>query len=298
MSKTDIATGASVFSSISEDELARFWKVYLDRYDEIGDKATEELGAIPEFASLLAAVPADVATAQRRATLELLVGAMDNGDWKPYVSHLTEQGRIYGEIGLTFGSWFRAVGSVRRIMLPFLSEAYAGDPDELNAGVLGMDAFMDAAMSVIGSSYLLKKEATILDQQEAIRELSTPVLPVRDGLLILPVVGVLDSHRAYQLTHELLEAIRRTRSKVVVIDITGVPSVDSKVANHLIQTVEAAKLMGADAILTGLSPAIAKALVTLGVDLAKLRTMGDLQGGIALANELLGYRVVPLNGHE
>lgn len=298
MSNPDIATGASVFSSISEDELARFWKVYLNRYDEIGEKSTEALRAIPEFASLMAAAPADIATAQRKETLKILVSAMDSGDWKPYVSHLTEQGRIYGEIGLTFGSWFRAVGNVRRIVLPFLSEAYAGDPDELNAGVLGMDAFMDAAMSVIGSSYLLKKEATILDQQEAIRELSTPVLPVRDGLLILPVVGVLDSHRAYQLTHELLEAIRRTRSKVVVIDITGVPSVDSKVANHLIQTVEAAKLMGADAILTGLSPAIAKALVTLGVDLAKLRTMGDLQGGIALANELLGYRVVPVNGHQ
>jgi rsbT co-antagonist protein RsbR len=185
---------------------------------------------------------------------------------------------------------------MRRIMLPFLRDAYADVTDRFDAAVLGMDGFMDAVLSIIGSAYLAKKESTILAHQDAIRELSTPVLPVRDGLLILPLVGVVDTHRAYQLTQSLLEAIRRGRTKVVVIDITGVPSVDSKVANHFIQTVDAAKLMGADVIMTGLSPAIAKALVTLGVDLSKLSTVGDLQGGLVEAERLLGFRVERVGG--
>jgi rsbT co-antagonist protein RsbR len=154
-----------------------------------------------------------------------------------------------------------------------------------------MDAFFDVAMATIGTAYLVRKESTIEVQQDAIRELSTPVLPLRDGMLILPVVGVVDSHRAHQLTQHLLEAIRQSRATVAVVDITGVPSVDSKVANHFIQTVEAAKLMGTIVILTGLSPAIAKALVTLGVDLSKLNTVGDLQGGVEEAERILGYRV-------
>src|SRR5207248_5701002 len=101
--------------------------------------------------------------------------------------------------------------------------------------------------------------------QEAIRELSTPVLQVRERLLILPIIGVIDTQRARQLTEQLLRSIRANRAKVVVIDITGVPVVDTPVANHLVQTVEASRLMGATVIITGLSAEIARTLVTLGV---------------------------------
>jgi rsbT co-antagonist protein RsbR len=102
---------------------------------------------------------------------------------------------------------------------------------------------------------------------------------------------VLDSQRAKQLTDNLLHAIRANRAKVVVIDITGVAAVDSKVANHLIQTVAAAKLMGASVIVTGLSAEVAQSLVALGVDLSTLNTIGDLQGGLEDADRLLGYTV-------
>lgn len=125
-----------------------------------------------------------------------------------------------------------------------------------------------------------------------VRELSTPVLQVREGLLILPLVGVIDSVRARQLTEQLLKNIRTTRARVAVLDITGVPVVDSKVANHLVQTIDAARLMGTTGIITGLSAEIAQTLVNLGVDLSKLRTVGDLQSGIEEAEKLLGYRVV------
>jgi rsbT co-antagonist protein RsbR len=118
------------------------------------------------------------------------------------------------------------------------------------------------------------------------------VLQVRDRLLILPIIGVLDSQRARQLTEQLLGAIQKNRAKVVVIDITGVASIDETVANHLVQTVEASRLMGASAILTGLSSEIAQTLVDLGVDLGSMRTVGDLQGGLEEAERLLGYRVI------
>jgi rsbT co-antagonist protein RsbR len=121
------------------------------------------------------------------------------------------------------------------------------------------------------------------------------VLPVREALLILPIVGVIDPQRAHQLTGQLLRGVRANRAKVVVIDVTGVPSIDSTVANHLVLTVEAARLLGATAIVTGLSPEIAQTLVTIGVDLDKMRTVCDLRGGIEEADRLLGYRVTRVN---
>ena len=107
-------------------------------------------------------------------------------------------------------------------------------------------------------------------------------------------VGVIDSQRARQLTDQLLRGIRTNRAKVVVIDITGVAAMDATVANHLVQTVEASRLLGATVIVTGLSPEIAQTIVNIGVDLGKMNTVGDLQGGIEQAERLLGYKVVPL----
>jgi rsbT co-antagonist protein RsbR len=156
-----------------------------------------------------------------------------------------------------------------------------------------LDAYEPAANRIavtVGVSFVEERERVIREQQEAIRELSTPVLQVRDRLLILPIIGVLDSQRARQLTEQLLGAIQSHRARVVVIDITGVATIDLGVANHLVQTVEAARLMGASAIITGLSSKIAQTLVEIGVDLSTMRTVGDLQGGLEEAERLLGYR--------
>ena len=114
---------------------------------------------------------------------------------------------------------------------------------------------------------------------------------MRERLLILPIIGVLDTERARQLTEQLLLGIRTHRARVVVIDITGAPDVDAAVANHLVRTVNPSRLMGASVIITGLSPKIAQTLVTIGVDLSKMNTIGDLQGGLEQAERLLGFRV-------
>jgi len=172
-----------------------------------------------------------------------------------------------------------------------LFEKYHHDLDLLNRV---LDAYEPAANSIantVGVSFVEQRERVIRQQQKAIRELSTPVLQVRERLLILPIIGVIEAQRARQLTEQLLRGIRANRAKVVVVDITGVPAIDSAVANHLVQTVEASRLMGASVIITGLSSEIAQTLVTLGVDLSKMNAVGDLQGGIEEAERMLGYKV-------
>jgi rsbT co-antagonist protein RsbR len=118
------------------------------------------------------------------------------------------------------------------------------------------------------------------------------VLQIRDQLLLVPLIGVLDTSRARLLTEQLLTAIRTHRARLVVIDITGVAAVDSKVANHIFQTVAAVKLMGARTIITGVSSDVAEALVALGVNVDRLDTVSDLQGGLDEANRMLGVKLV------
>jgi len=203
MSTTQSAAAATAFAAIPEDYLRLFWKAYEESYDDVSARATEELLALPEFAAFANLVTEEESIVRREATRLMLSQAVDTGSWEAYAEDLVAQGELYGEMGLSFVSWFRAVSVVRTIILPYLVTVYGESTDDLVGAVLGMDAFFDVAMATIGNAYLLKKEATIKVQQDAIRELSTPVLPLRDGMLILPVVGVVDSHRAHQLTQHL-----------------------------------------------------------------------------------------------
>jgi rsbT co-antagonist protein RsbR len=183
---------------------------------------------------------------------------------------------------------------LRDVLARSLFAKYRADHPKL-ARIL--DAYEPAANRIaitVSVGFVQERERIIREQQEAIRELSTPVLQVRERLLILPIIGAIDPQRARQLTEQLLRGIRSNRAKVAVLDITGVPYIDSAVANHLVQTVEASRLLGATVIVTGLSPEIAQTLVNISVDLAKMTTVGDLQGGIEEAERRLGYKVLPL----
>lgn len=183
---------------------------------------------------------------------------------------------------------------LRDVLARSLFKKYQSDMALLNRVLDAYEPAANRIANTVAVGFVQERERVIRDQQEAIRELSTPVLPVRERLLILPIIGVIDPLRARQLTEQLLRGIRLNRAKVVVMDITGVPTIDTKVANHLVQTVEAARLLGATAIVTGLSSEIAQTMVNIGVDLGKMNTVGDLQGGIEQAERLLGYKVVPI----
>jgi len=170
---------------------------------------------------------------------------------------------------------------------------YQDNVEKLNRILDSYEPAANRIANTVAVGFVEERERIIRQQQEAIRELSTPVLQVRERLLILPIIGVIDPQRARQLTEQLLRAIRANRAKVVVIDVTGVAAMDSGVANHLVQTVEASRLLGATVIVTGLSPEIAQTLVTIGVDLSEMATVGDLQGGIEEAERLLADRAAP-----
>jgi rsbT co-antagonist protein RsbR len=183
---------------------------------------------------------------------------------------------------------------LRDVLARSLFAKYQNDFEKLNRILDAYEPAANRIANTVAVGFVQERERVIRQQQEAIRELSTPVLQVRERLLILPIIGVIDPQRARQLTEQLLRGIRSTRAKVVVIDITGVAAMDATVANHLVQTVEASRLLGATVIVTGLSPEIAQTLVNIGVDLGKMNTVGDLQGGIEQAERVVGYKVVPL----
>src|SRR5438477_4808014 len=183
---------------------------------------------------------------------------------------------------------------LRDVLARSLFKKYQADFGLLNRVLDAYEPAANRIANTVAVGFVQERERVIREQQEAIGELSTPVLPVRERLLILPIIGLIDRQRARQLTEQLLHAIRTNRAKVVVMDITGVPAMDSNGANHLVQTVEASRLLGATVIVTGLSPEIAQTLVTIGVDLRTMHTVGDLQGGIEEAERLLGLEVVPV----
>ena len=137
------------------------------------------------------------------------------------------------------------------------------------------------------SARIVERERTIALQQEAIRELTTPILQIRDRLLLLPIIGMIDTARTRDLTTALLNAVREKRAKVVVLDITAVEMIDSKVAQHLLQIAAAVRLMGATMIVTGISAAVAQTVVGLGIDFSSVNTVSDLQLGLHDAERIL-----------
>ena len=180
---------------------------------------------------------------------------------------------------------------LRDVLSRALFEKYHHDSSILNRVLDVYEPAANRIANTVAVGFVQERERVIRQQQHALLELSTPVLQVRERLLILPIIGVLDAQRARQLTEQLLRGIRTHRAKVVVIDVTGVPEIDEGVANNLVQTVDASRLMGASVIITGLSSEIAQTLVTVGVDLTKVDTSGDLQGGIEEAERRLGFSV-------
>ena len=249
-------------------------------------------------AKLLTAMSKEEVFAEATSVYDNYVEALETGTFEAlqaYARNLSE--RIIPR-GVQTDEVVGIVLLLRDVLARSLFGRYHADFDKLNRI---LDAYEPAANRIaitVAVGFVQERERTIREQQEAIRELSTPVLQVRERLLILPIIGVIDPQRARQLTEQLLRGIRTNRARVVVIDITGVAAMDSNVANHLVLTVEASRLLGATVIVTGLSPEIAQTLVNIGVDLTKMNTVGDLQGGIEEAERLLGYKVGPVEKPE
>jgi rsbT co-antagonist protein RsbR len=246
-------------------------------------------------AKLLTAMSKEEIFAEATSVYDNYVEALETGTFEAlqaYARNLSE--RIIPR-GVQTDEVVGIVLLLRDVLARSLFAKYQADFRLLNRILDAYEPAANRIANTVAVGFVQERERIIREQQEAIRELSTPVLQVRERLLILPIIGVMDPQRARQLTEQLLRGIRANRARVVVIDITGVAAIDSSVANHLVQTVEASRLLGAIVIVTGLSPEIAQTLVNIGVDLGKMNTVGDLQGGIEEAERLLGYKVLPVS---
>lgn len=224
---------------------------------------------------------------------------LTKGDYDAdYVADRLKVGKAHERIGLPVAVYLGMYNFYLRAVADRLFHHYEQAPKQAIDSFVSLMKLTFFDMSLAIDTYIDAREQTIRTQQAAIQELSTPVLQLREGILILPVVGMIDSFRASQLTEQLLHSIRDTRSKVVVLDITGVPYVDSRVASHFVQTVEAARLMGSKVIISGVSPEIALTMVTIGVDLGQIETMGDMQSAIERAEQLSGYQVTKVRAQR
>ncbi len=205
---------------------------------------------------------------------------------------VAEMSRTRALQGFTPSETATFIFSLKDALLPAI-ETEAGDNLRLLADETARtNRFIDALGLVTFETYVAGREEYIREQQRSILELSTPVVEVWAGILTLPLVGTVDTARTQQMMESLLNRIVETQASYVIIDITGVPLVDTAVAKHLLQTVTAARLLGAECIIVGISARIAQTLVHLGVDLSDVNTGTSLAKGLTLALKATGLKIV------
>jgi rsbT co-antagonist protein RsbR len=187
--------------------------------------------------------------------------------------------------------------SLKDTLLTFLQAEFADKPDIFNREMIRLSQILDYLGLVTFEAYVKGREEVIHRQQQELLELSTPVIQVWEGVLTLPLIGVLDSARTQVVMENLLQQIVATGSSFAILDISGVPTVDTLVAQHLLKTVSAIRLMGAECIISGIRPEIAQTMVSLGIDLSSVKTKSTMADALKDALAKLGMRVVR-NGSE
>ncbi|MDH5402089.1 MAG: protoglobin domain-containing protein [Candidatus Heimdallarchaeota archaeon] len=191
-------------------------------------------------------------------------------------------GAIHERIGLD-NLWYLASYTVLFTKLVELIEASTSDVKDFASKVTAVGKLMLMDIGAVVTSYIDARENIIKAQSEEVLELSSPVLRLTNEITIIPLLGTLDSVRALQIMEKILNTIEKTNAKVVIIDITGVPLIDTSTGANLVRTVNAINLMGSEVIITGLSPRLAQTIVELGIDLKQLKTKSNLADGLSTA---------------
>jgi rsbT co-antagonist protein RsbR len=241
---------------------------------------------------------------QGREFLSLFQRASQTGDlnniqggaWREVLDMLTGVSASRAKQGFTPVQTASFILSLKRPLFTHLNKEYATDAAGLAHETWQATAVLDQLGLHTINAYLTTREEVITRQQEEMLELSTPVVKLWDGILALPMIGTLDSNRTQVVMESLLQRIVETGADVAIIDITGVPTVDTLVAQHLLKTVTAARLMGADCIISGIRPQIAQTIVHLGVELSDVMTKATLADAFAIALQRRGLIVTRAAG--
>ena len=213
---------------------------------------------------------------------------LESAAWKPMLDLLGVISGSRAQQGFTPSETATFVFSVKKPLFSILRGRSGTDANALASELWTTTEMIDSLGLYTAEVYLKTRVDIIRRQQEELLELSTPVVKLWDGILALPIIGTLDSQRTQVVMESLLEGLVKTNSKVAIIDITGVPTVDTLVAQHLLKTVTAARLMGADCIISGVRPQIAQTIVHLGINLMDVTTKATLSDAFALALQRTG----------
>lgn len=244
---------------------------------EVSDQAARMLGAIVAV------------------TDESRIADLGGSEWQPIKDMLADLSVSRATQGFTPSETALFVLSLKPALFKLIREHWGNKANELFAEIVVANNFIDRLALHTTDSYIAGRDQVIGRQQEEMLELSTPVVTLWDGIVALPLIGTLDSARTQVVMESLLQAIVQTNSRFAIIDITGVPTVDTLVAQHLLKTITAAKLMGAECILSGIRPQIAQTIVHLGINLEEVVTKAKLADAFRLALERSNRRVVRMN---
>jgi rsbT co-antagonist protein RsbR len=212
--------------------------------------------------------------------------------WTPVREFLTDLSAARAKGGYSASETASFIFSMKQPVFEALRKEFANNPEDLALETWRTTEILDSLGLLTTELFQKTREEVISRQQQELLELSTPVVQLWDGILALPLIGTLDSARTQVVMQNLLEAIVKTRSDYAIIDITGVPVVDTLVAQHLLKTVAAARLMGAECMISGIRPQIAQTIIHLGVDLSDVITKATLADAFALTLRRGGYAVV------
>ena len=216
---------------------------------------------------------------------------ISSNEYEEIKKHLQKLSRSRSVLGFSPSETASYIFSLKAALNSFMQEAYKDDPQKLTEDVVRINELLDKLGLFTFEEYMKGKEEIIREQSVSLLELSSPIVTLWDSVLAVPVIGILDSKRTQVIMEDLLKKIVESGSRIAIIDITGVGIVDTQVANHLIKTVSAVKLLGAEAIVTGIRPEVAQTIVTLGVELGSVITKSSLADGLKYAFKELQYKV-------
>jgi len=232
------------------------------------------------------------AAAQRGGT-----DRIEGPEWRPVRELLADISASRAQQGFSPSETATFVFSLKRPLVEALRREVK-DPNTLFQEIWNSSAMIDKLGLYTTDAFIKSRDQIIARQQEEMLELSTPVVMLWDGIVALPLIGTLDSARTQVVMESLLQEIVRTNSRTAIIDITGVPTVDTLVAQHLLKTITAARLMGAECIISGIRPQIAQTIVHLGINLSDITTKAKLADAFALALHRAGRSVVRTGGEK